>query len=351
MQDVSTVIDPARNHAVARWLLVCCGLVFAMVVLGGVTRLTGSGLSMVDWRPIMGVLPPLGETEWQRVFELYQQSPEFQKVNSHMDVNAFKSIFWLEYLHRLLGRTIGIVFVVPFIFFVAKGTIQKREWPKYLLMFVLGGLQGLLGWYMVKSGLVDRPAVSQYRLTAHLVAAFLIYSYMFWVALSLLFPAPGNAARHPWFGRTVAVTGLIAITIVSGGFVAGLKAGKIYNTFPMMGDHWLPPGLMSIQPVWRNLFDNAVTAQFDHRLLALTTLLFVAVFWTKARSAGLPKRARIGVNALMHTLVLQIVLGISTLLMAVPVVLGAAHQAVALLLYTVALFTTHALRHAEQPHT
>ncbi len=351
MQDVSTIVDPARNHAVARWLLVCCGLVFAMVVLGGVTRLTGSGLSMVDWRPIMGVLPPLGETEWQRVFELYQQSPEFQKINSHMDVNAFKSIFWLEYLHRLLGRTIGIVFVVPFIFFVAKGTIEKREWPKYLLMFVLGGLQGLLGWYMVKSGLVDRPAVSQYRLTAHLVAAFLIYSYMFWVALSLLFPAPGNAARHPWFGRTVAVTGLIAITIVSGGFVAGLKAGKIYNTFPMMGDHWLPPGLMSIQPVWRNLFDNAVTAQFDHRLLALTTLLFVAVFWTKARSAGLPKRARIGVNALMHTLVLQIVLGISTLLMAVPVVLGAAHQAVALLLFTVALFATHALRHAEQPHT
>ena len=351
MQDVSTIVDPARNHAVARWLLVCCGLVFAMVVLGGVTRLTGSGLSMVDWRPIMGVLPPLGETEWQRVFELYQQSPEFQKINSHMDVNAFKSIFWLEYLHRLLGRTIGIVFVVPFIFFVAKGTIEKREWPKYLLMFVLGGLQGLLGWYMVKSGLVDRPAVSQYRLTAHLVAAFLIYSYMFWVALSLLFPAPGNAARHPWFGRTVAVTGLIAITVVSGGFVAGLKAGKIYNTFPMMGDHWLPPGLMSIQPVWRNLFDNAVTAQFDHRLLALTTLLFVAVFWTKARSAGLPKRARIGVNALMHTLVLQIVLGISTLLMAVPVVLGAAHQAVALLLFTVALFATHALRHAEQPHT
>ena len=351
MQDVSTVVDPARNHAVARWLLVCCGLVFAMVVLGGVTRLTGSGLSMVDWRPIMGVLPPLGETEWQRVFELYQQSPEFQKVNSHMDVNAFKSIFWLEYLHRLLGRTIGIVFVVPFIFFVAKGTIQKREWPKYLLMFVLGGLQGLLGWYMVKSGLVDRPAVSQYRLTAHLVAAFLIYSYMFWVALSLLFPAPGNAARHPWFGRTVAVTGLIAITIVSGGFVAGLKAGKIYNTFPMMGDNWLPPGLISMQPVWRNLFDNAVTAQFDHRLLALTTLLFVAVFWTKARSAGLPKRARIGVNALMHTLMLQIVLGISTLLMAVPVVLGVAHQAVALLLFTVALFTTHALRHAEQPHT
>jgi len=347
MQDLSTVVDPAKTRAVARWLLLCCGLVFAMVVLGGFTRLTGSGLSMVDWRPIMGILPPLGDAQWQRVFELYQQSPEFQNVNSHMDVHAFKSIFWLEYLHRLLGRVIGIVFLVPFVFFVVKGYIEKREWPKYLLMFVLGGMQGLLGWYMVKSGLVDRPSVSQYRLTAHLVAAFLIYSYMFWVALSLLYPAPGGAARHPWFGKTAAVTGLIACTIVSGGFVAGLKAGKIYNTFPMMGDHWLPPGLMSLQPAWRNLFDNAVTAQFDHRLLALITLAIVAVFWTKARNAALPKRARIGVNALLHTAVLQILLGIVTLLMAVPVVLGVAHQAVALLLFSVALFTTHALRNAE----
>jgi len=347
MQNLSTVVDPARNRAVARWLLLCCGLVFAMVVLGGFTRLTGSGLSMVDWRPIMGVLPPLSDAQWQRVFELYQQSPEFQNVNSHMDVHAFKGIFWLEYLHRLLGRLIGIVFLLPFVYFVVKGYIEKRDWPKYLLMFVLGGMQGLLGWYMVKSGLVDRPAVSQYRLTAHLVAAFLIYSYMFWVALSLLYPAPGAAARHPWFGRTAAVTGLIAFTIVSGGFVAGLKAGKIYNSFPMMGDHWLPPGLMSLQPAWRNLFDNAVTAQFDHRLLALTTLAIVVVFWTKARNAGLPKRARIGVNALLHTVVLQILLGIATLLMAVPVVLGVAHQAVALLLFTVALFTMHALRNAE----
>ncbi len=347
MHDLSPAIDPAKNRAVARWLLLCCGLVFVMVVLGGFTRLTGSGLSMVDWRPIMGVLPPLGESGWQRVFELYQQSPEYQSVNSHMDVHAFKSIFWLEYLHRLLGRLIGIAFLLPFLYFVVKGYIAKREWPKYLLMFVLGGLQGLLGWYMVKSGLVDRPSVSQYRLTAHLVAAFLIYSYMFWVALSLLYPARGESARHPWYGRSLALTALIATTVVSGGFVAGLKAGKIYNTFPMMGDTWLPPGLTSMQPAWRNLFDNAVTAQFDHRLLALITLAFVVVFWAKARSAGLPKRARIGVNALMHTVVLQMALGIATLLMAVPVVLGAAHQAIALLLFTVALFTSHALRTAD----
>ncbi|MDH3578933.1 MAG: COX15/CtaA family protein, partial [Gammaproteobacteria bacterium] len=245
----------AQDRAVATWLLVCCGLVFAMVVLGGFTRLTGSGLSMVDWRPLMGILPPMSGAEWQRVFELYQQSPEFQNVNSHMDVNAFKGIYWLEYLHRLLGRTIGVVFLIPFIVFVIRGYIQKKEWPKYLLMFVLGGLQGLLGWYMVKSGLIDVPRVSQYRLTAHLVAAFLIYAYMFWVAMSLLFPAPVAAAKHPWYGRTLALAALASVTIISGGFVAGLKAGKIYNTFPMMGDYWLPPGLMALEPFWRNFFD------------------------------------------------------------------------------------------------
>ena len=337
----------AHDSAVAKWLLLCCGLVFAMVVLGGFTRLTGSGLSMVDWRPLMGILPPLGDAEWQRVFELYQLSPEFQKVNAHMDVDAFKDIFWLEYLHRLLGRTIGIVFLLPFVFFIAKGYIRKQEWPKYLLMFVLGGLQGLLGWYMVKSGLVDVPHVSQYRLTAHLVAAFLIYAYMFWVALSLLFPASPTAVRHPWFARSVAVAALISLTVLSGGFVAGLKAGKIYNTFPMMGDHWLPPGLLSLDPAWRNLFDNAVTVQFDHRWLAVTTLIVIVAYWARARNAVMPRRARKGVNALLHTAVLQVVLGISTLLLAVPVVLGAAHQAVAMLLFTVALFVMHALRRTE----
>jgi len=344
---MDSIDQRSTQRIVATWLLVCCGLVFAMVVLGGVTRLTGSGLSMVDWRPLMGWLPPIGDAEWQRVFALYQESPEFRSVNSHMDVHAFKSIFWLEYLHRLLGRTIGVVFLLPFVFFVIKGYIAKREWPKYLLMFILGGMQGVLGWYMVKSGLVDVPHVSQYRLTAHLVAAFLIFAYMFWVALSLLYPAGRDAVRHPWFGRTVAVTGLIAATIVSGGFVAGLKAGKIYNSFPMMGDHWLPPGLWSLRPAWKNLFDNAVTAQFDHRWLAVTTLVVVAIYWLNARNASLPRPAAVGANALLHTIILQVLLGISTLLLAVPVVLGALHQAVAMVLFTVALFTTHALRRAD----
>ena len=211
-------------------------------------------------------------------------------------------------------------------------------------MFVLGGMQGLLGWYMVKSGLIDDPHVSQYRLTAHLVAAFAIYAYMFWVAMSLLFPVEGQ--RHSWFSRTLALTSLISVTILSGGFVAGLKAGKIYNTFPLMGDAWIPPGLTSLNPPWRNVFENATTAQFDHRILAISTFVLIAVYWWRIRRSDLPRHASRAVNALLHTAILQVALGISTLLLAVPIILAATHQAVAMLLFTVALFLCHSLRYS-----
>ena len=331
------------NRRIAQWLLVCCALVFVMVVLGGVTRLTGSGLSMVDWRPVTGFLPPLTDEAWQRTFEMYQQSPEFQKINSQMNVDDFKGIFWLEFLHRLLGRTIGIVFLVPFLLFAWNGYIRRDEWLKYGTMFVLGGLQGVLGWYMVKSGLVDNPHVSQYRLTAHLIAAFLIYAYMFWVALSLLFPSASDKP-HPWYGKTVALTTLITITIISGGFVAGLKAGLGFNTFPMMNEYWVPPQIMALDPWWKNLFDNNVTVQFDHRILAITTFILIVLFWLQIPKSDLPARARKGVNALLHTGVLQVALGITTLLLVVPISLAAMHQGVAMLLFTVALFVCHALR-------
>jgi cytochrome c oxidase assembly protein subunit 15 len=335
----------SRNRTVAWWLLVCCGLVFVMVVLGGFTRLTGSGLSMVDWRPLMGALPPLSDADWQRVFEMYQESPQFQKVNASFSLAEFKEIFWLEYLHRLLGRIIGIVFLLPFVYFLWQGYIRRDEWLKYGAMFVLGGLQGVLGWYMVKSGLVDNPNVSQYRLTAHLLAAFLIYSYMLWVALSLLYPSDSDRS-HAWYGKSVLLTALITLTVVSGGFVAGLKAGKIYNTFPMMGNYWVPPDVMALDPWWRNLFDNMATVQLDHRILAITTLLLIVLFWWRIPKQDLPARARKGVNALLHTGILQVVLGIVTLLMSVPIALGAAHQGVAMLLFTVSLFLAHALRRA-----
>jgi heme a synthase len=333
------------NRKVALWLFILCGLVFAMIVLGGVTRLTGSGLSIVDWRPIMGAIPPLSDEAWQETFELYKRTPEFQKINAHMDVGDFKGIYWLEYLHRLLGRVIGIAFLAPFLYFLWRGYIQKRELPKYGLMFVLGGLQGLLGWYMVKSGLVDNPRVSQYRLTSHLVAAIAIYTYMFWIALSLLTGAK-SAAPHPWYARTLLLAALVTVTIISGGFVAGLDAGLVYNTFPMMGNYWVPPDLLALTPLWRNFFENMAAAQFNHRVLAVTTFFTITAYWWFARKADMPAGARPGANALLHTALLQVALGISTLLLLVPIALAAAHQAVAVLLFTVVLYLCHRLRYS-----
>ncbi len=340
MTETNNNID---DRAVAKWLLILCALVFAMVVFGGVTRLTGSGLSMVDWKPVTGVLPPMSDAAWQDAFSAYQQSPEFNKVNSHMEVGDFKSIFWLEYLHRLLGRIIGLAFLVPFIFFAWRGYIQKKDSPKYVAMFVLGGLQGLLGWYMVKSGLVDNPHVSQYRLSAHLVAAILVYGYMFWIALSLLFPGESNRERG--YKKTLALTGLIGLTIFSGAFVAGLKAGQVYNTFPKMGDHWIPPGLYSLDPWWKNAFENIATVQFNHRILAITTFVLIVAYWLKIGRERLPRKSAAAINALLHTAVLQVALGITTLLTAVPIFWGAAHQAIALVLFTVALFLCHRMRY------
>jgi cytochrome c oxidase assembly protein subunit 15 len=332
-----------RDKAIGTWLLICCGLVFAMVVLGGFTRLTGSGLSMAEWRPIMGTLPPLSEAEWDRVFEIYKQTPEFRQVNSHMDVHDFKGIFWLEYLHRLLGRLLGFAFVLPLVYFVARKYISWRQLPWYLLMFALGGLQAVIGKIMVASGQVDAPQVSHYKLTAHLSAAFLVFALMFWRAQSLLYGFPGGRP-HPWYPRTIALTALIAVTIVSGGFVAGLDAGLIYNTFPKMGDYWIPPDLMALEPAWRNLFDHRPTVQFDHRVLAIVTFALVVLYWFRAKGAAFSRHARIGVNALLATAVLQVLLGILTVVLAVPTLLAVGHQANALLLLTSALYLLHGLR-------
>ena len=333
-----------RDFAVANWLFLCCGLVFAMVVLGGVTRLSGSGLSMAEWRPIMGILPPMDAAEWQRVFEIYKQTPEFIKVNSHMDVEAFKGIFWLEYLHRLLGRLIGFAFALPLAWFAVKGYITGRQLPWYLFLLALGGMQAVIGKIMVASGQVDAPAVSHYRLTAHLAAAFLVFALMFWTALNRRH-GHENADSSPWFGRALLVTALIGVTILSGGFVAGLRAGKIYNTFPMMGDSWLPPGIGALSPGWRNLFDNPATVQFDHRLLALATFTIVVLLGIALWRQALGPRARRAVFLLLAAVLAQVSLGIMTLVLHVPVVLAVSHQATGLLLLTASLYLAHALKY------
>jgi cytochrome c oxidase assembly protein subunit 15 len=246
----------------------------------------------------------------------------------------------------LLGRAIGLIFLLPLIYFIIKRKIDKPLIPKLMTLFILGGLQGLLGWYMVKSGLVDNPHVSQYRLTAHLGLAVVIYGYLFWVALDLLFPITpvSNNTLRQLRRFSLTATGLIFITILSGGFVAGLKAGFVYNTFPLMDGRWIPEGLFRMEPLLHNFFENVTTVQFNHRLLATVLFLVIPTLWWVARRVTLPYRTRWGINILLVILGIQITLGISTLLLQVPVALAAAHQAGALTLLTGALFVSHELR-------
>lgn len=335
------------QRQIVTWLLLCCVLIFTMVVLGGVTRLTRSGLSMVDWHPVMGVVPPLSQSQWQQTFEKYQTFPEYKRINRGMSLGEFKSIYWMEFSHRLLGRLIGIVFLLPLLYFLYRGYIRGPLIPKTLVMFVLGGMQGVLGWYMVKSGLVDNPHVSQYRLTAHLLAAFVIYAYILWVALGLLFPRREQAGGQNISGLlrfSVIVTAVILVTVAAGGFVAGTKAGHVFNTYPLMNGQWIPQGYMALQPEWRNLFDNVATVQFNHRWLGSMVMVMVLGLWLVARRFLLSPRARVAMHLLLAVVVVQFSLGMLTLLWVVPVPLGVAHQASALLLFTVALMVNHALR-------
>ena len=342
------MVEMKSRKSIAIWLFVCCAAIYAMVVLGGVTRLTGSGLSMVKWEPVIGVLPPMTQSEWEEVFLLYQQYPEFKVKNAHMDVGDFKNIFWLEYFHRLLGRLIGLIFLLPLLYFWTTKKIEKSFIPKLVFMFVLGGLQGLLGWYMVKSGLSQDPHVSQYRLTAHLGFAFIIYAYIFWFALDLLFPGDRQAGicSNPGLKRfSFFLTGLIFITVLSGGFVAGLKAGLAYNTFPLMNGQLIPDGLATLDPQWKNLFENVTTVQFDHRLLATCLAILIPIYWFVGIQRSLSSGTRTAFHLLVLVLIVQVALGISTLLLYVPVGLAATHQGVALALFTLALYLSHRLRY------
>jgi heme a synthase len=340
-----------HHRAIAAWLLVCCALIFAMVVLGGVTRLTHSGLSIAEWQPLVGTVPPLSDHDWQVHFEKYRQTPEYQQVNKGMSVDEFKGIFWLEYFHRLLGRLIGVAFFVPLVYFWLRRQLERPLAMRLGGIFLLGALQGAMGWYMVASGLIDEPRVSHYRLTAHLSLAFLIYAATLWIALDLLWPRATAFAevsferlrRMAWW-----ITAVVCMMVITGGFVAGIRAGKAYNTFPLMNGRLVPPELFMLDPWHANFFNNMATVQFDHRLFAWVLAVLVPVFWVKVMRSNVPGRVRTLAHLLLAALATQIALGISTLLLAVPVALGAAHQGGALAVFTVAIALNHALRRPDQ---
>jgi cytochrome c oxidase assembly protein subunit 15 len=341
MHDISE-----NDRAILRWLQICLVLVFAMIILGGVTRLTDSGLSMVTWHPT-GMLPPLDTQQWLSEFELYKQYPEFQRLNSDMTLEGFKSIYWFEYSHRMLGRLIGVVFLLPFVYFWLRKMIKPGLTPRLMIMFVLGGLQGLLGWYMVKSGLVSNPHVSQYRLSAHLLSAILIYGFILWTIFNLVttteYRRLAESKVAAWRKLSLGLVILVLITIVSGGFVAGLKAGLIFNTFPLMGGSLIPEGIGALSPWYLNPLENMVTVQFNHRWLAITTGIILIAWYIRGRSHFEETKLQRSFKLVGMMVIIQLVLGITTLLMQVPVLLGALHQAGALLLFSALLFNLHAL--------
>jgi cytochrome c oxidase assembly protein subunit 15 len=343
-----------QRRAIGWWLLICAAMVFIMVVLGGATRLTESGLSMVHWKPLH-ILPPLSDAQWAEEFAAYQQFPEFQKKNTWMAVEDFQQIFWLEYSHRLWGRTIGLAFFVPFVVFLWRGWIDRSLALKCAGLFALGGAQGLLGWYMVASGLVDRPDVSQYRLAAHLITAFICYGLLTWVALDQFRLAAGhnaapdmNAGIGNW---SLSITLFALLVVTSGAFVAGLDAGQGFNTFPLIDGQVIPDGLYAQTPWWLNWFENHLTVQFNHRVLAMVLVALIVVLWVKARSLDLSTSARLAVTALMHMVFVQAGLGILTLLYVVPVPLALAHQTGALIVFTLAVVLTHCVWAPRVAHT
>jgi len=335
--------------AVRVWLFSIAGLCFLVAVVGAITRLTESGLSMVEWKPLIQDIPPLNDAQWQEVFGKYKLSPQYlQTTHGWMGLAEFKGIFWWEWTHRLIAQFIGVAFAFPFLYFLARRQLPRRLVPYLVGLFVLGGLQGLLGWAMVASGLVDRPSVSHYRLAAHLTMDLTIYSLTLWSAFFVakpraaeLTPAPHQPIlqRHAILGLTA-----LAITIVWGAFTAGLRAGWVYNTFPMMGDNFFPPDLLAQHPLLSNFVENQGAVQFVHRVLAMTTGLILIALALRLRAPTVAAELRRTATALFAVVALQIFLGIETVLNQVPVWLGALHQANAILLLGIMVRTLFLLR-------
>ncbi|XP_003741111.1 cytochrome c oxidase assembly protein COX15 homolog [Galendromus occidentalis] len=341
-----------KDKLVGGWLLTCSGMAFGAVVLGGITRLTKSGLSMVDWHPFDEGRPRT-EQDWQREFEKYQQFPEFKITNRDMTLEQFKSIYWMEYIHRMWGRTIGAVYFIPAAAFWALGYLRGGMKQRVVLMGGLLAGQGLMGWYMVKSGLEEKqgydttPRVSNLRLAAHLGTAFVLYAFLFRSGLQLLLPpqqlAPTQALRKLIvFGHMS--KGLVFFTVLSGALVAGIEAGLVYNSFPKMADRWIPTDVLAFDPKWRNFFENPTTVQFDHRILGESVFCAITALYLYSRKVPMPPRARFAANVVLAAAWMQVALGITTLLNYVPTHLAATHQAGALTLFTTLLWLTHELK-------
>lgn len=330
------------NKKVITWLLIGCTLIFVMVVVGGITRLTHSGLSISNYKLISGTVPPMNMAEWEEAFDLYKQYPEYQKLNYNMTLEEFKDIYFWEWIHRVIGRLIGIVFIIPFLYFLLRKQLSRPTIRKSLVLLFLGGFQGFLGWYMVKSGLVDRPDVSHYRLAMHLTTAFITFAYTLWVALDLIYPTKKEVDKA--FRNFLRLSlGVLLLQIIWGAFVAGLDAGWIHNSWPMMSDGKLIHETVTIEqsPVWKNFVEGKSGVQFVHRYLAYVVVGLIVVAWFKARKRPLTGSQRKGVNWLVILVFVQFALGVFTLLLQVPVWLGVLHQVVAFFLLAAMTFTLH----------
>ncbi len=330
------------NKKVITWLLIGCILIFIMVIVGGITRLTHSGLSISSYKLISGTIPPMNDIEWDEAFELYKQYPEYQKINSSFTVEDFKDIYFWEWLHRVLGRFIGVVFIIPFIYFLFKKQLTKPTIRKSIILFILGGFQGFLGWYMVKSGLIDKPDVSHYRLALHLTTAFITFAYTFWVALDLIYPTK-KAVKASFRNFMRIALGVLLLQIIWGAFVAGLDAGWIHNHWPLMSDGKLIHETVTIEqtPVWRNFVEGKSGVQFVHRYLAYIVVAFVVMIWFKARKLNPTTLQKKGINYLLGLVLVQFILGVLTLVLGVPLWLGVLHQVMAFILLAAMTFTLH----------
>ena len=330
------------NKKVIYWLLTGCVLIFTMVVIGGITRLTHSGLSISNYKLISGTLPPMNEAEWHEAFDLYKQYPEYQKLNNHFGLEDFKDIYFWEWLHRFIGRMIGLVFFIPFLYFIITKQLTSSTIKKSLILMALGAFQGFLGWYMVKSGLVDRPDVSHYRLAAHLTTAFLTFAYTFWVALDLMFPNKKDIDKR--FRNLVRIgLAVLLLQIIYGAFVAGLDAGFIHNHWPLMSEGKLIHETVYTeqQPLYKNFIEGKSGVQFVHRTLAYIVVIFIIIIWYRAKQMVLTSMQHKVVNSLFILVCIQFLLGVLTLILQVPVWLGVLHQVGAFFVLAAMTFTLH----------